>query len=379
MRADLPTTIILKTTDSCNAACRYCYEDNAAEGSPNTISLDVVEEVYRWAVASGLAKVQIVWHGGEPLIAGIPFFRQVFSLQKRYEKQGLEYLHSLQTNGVLVDDDWIELFRSFDIGVGLSLDGPAWIHDEQRPLTGGRPSHGRALSALERMTTAGLRVSLSAVVTRRSLGAAREIVSFFSALRADSVDFLPMAVLSPKLQGNSYLIRAAEFGRFISDVYMEWAKLGEDRISIRYIENMIRGVTGYHPTLCTFSGRCGAYISIDFDGSVYPCDSFMRAPELKLGNLQDQNLSALLAGRRYLTFRNDIARLSPACEICEILPICNGGCPSERYSGDGMFARRYPFCETRRHLARLIASDLDAAGADGLVRLPVFNSIRDTQ
>jgi uncharacterized protein len=379
MSADLPTTIIIKTTDSCNAACHYCYEENTADRYACTIPLTVVEEIYRWAVESGLSRVQMVWHGGEPLLAGVHFFKQVFSIQEKYKRPGLEYLHSLQTNGILVDDEWIELFRSCDVGVGLSLDGPAWLHDAQRPLTAGRPSHSHALNALERMANAGMRVSLSAVVTRRSLEAAREIVAFFSAQPADSVDFLPMTVLAPKLQSHACLISASEFSQFMGKVYNEWMQLDEERISIRYFENMIRGVTGCHPTLCSFSGRCGAYISIDYDGSLYPCDSFMRAPEFKIGNLHDKRLSELLAERKYLTFRSDIKQLPSSCKSCDILPACNGGCPSERYSGNGRFARQYPFCGTRRHLAGLIVADLDVVGAGGLVNLAVPIAMKSPQ
>ncbi|MCX6178596.1 MAG: radical SAM protein [Chlorobiales bacterium] len=371
MSADLPTTIVIKTTDSCNAACHYCYEENVVDGAVRTIPLDVVEEIYRWAAESGLAKVQLVWHGGEPLLTGISFFQQIFSIQAKYERPGLEYIHSLQTNGILVDDDWIELFRSCCIGVGVSIDGPAWLHDFQRPMSSGYPSHSRVISAIDRMTAAGLRVSLSAVVTQKSLGAEREIISFFSALRAESVDFLPMTVLASKLQGHAFLISATDFCQFMSEIYKEWARLGEERISIRYLENMIRGVTGCLPTLCTFSGRCGAYISIDFDGSLYPCDSFMRAQEFRMGNLRDNTLGTLLSTSRYHTFRADIAQLPHTCENCEIIQACNGGCPSERYSGDGKFMRRYPFCETRRHLARLIVTDLNAAGVSELVRIPM--------
>ncbi|MFZ4801772.1 MAG: radical SAM protein [Chlorobium sp.] len=370
MSADLPTTIVIKTTDSCNAACHYCYEENAVDGTVRTIPLDVVEEIYRWVAESGLAKVQLVWHGGEPLLAGICFFQQIFSIQAKYERAGLEYIHSLQTNGILVDDDWIKLFRYYRIGVGISLDGPAWLHDFQRPLSTGCPSHSRVISALDRMTAAGLRVSLSAVVTQKSLGAEREIISFFSALPAESVDFLPMTVLASKLQDHSFLISAIEFSQFICEIYKEWSRLDEERISIRYLENMIRGITGCHPSLCTFSGRCGAYISIDFDGSLYPCDSFMRAQEFRMGNLRDKTLNTLLSTSRYHTFRADIAQLPHTCENCEILQACNGGCPSERYSGDGKFMRLYPFCGTRRDLARLIAADLNAAGASELLRLP---------
>ena len=364
---DLPTTIIFKVTNSCNAKCTYCYEDNSPVAATALIPLHVIEKALAWAHRSGLAKVQFVWHGGEPLLAGRSFFQDVLAMQDKYARSTLEILHSIQTNGSLVDDSWISFFKTAGFGVGLSLDGPSWLHDAQRPLLSGKSSHTRAISALNKMTNGGLSVSISCVVTKRSIGIAGDLMRYMSNLPANSVDFLPMTVLADRLQGHDDLIAPNEFSDFMEAAFREWMSLPEDRIMVRYFENVIRGVCGANPTLCTFSGRCGAYISIDYDGSVYPCDSFMRTSTMKIGSLLDSTLDEVLAEPSYGELQKNLACMPDRCVSCPFTRACNGGCPAERYFRGGSFSSDYPFCEVRQRLAMKLLEYLSSYGADGLI------------
>lgn len=346
-----PSSIILKTTSGCNAACTYCYEENAFPGEKiEVIPLEVIEQIFDWAANIGLSKVQLVWHGNEPLLAGKKFFSEMFSLSDRYKSDDLEYMHSLQTNGIGVDDSWIELFKEHNIGIGLSLDGPAWLHDLQRQDCQGRPSHQKVEKSLYQMIDAGISVGLSCVITRNSLKAPREIIRYFNAFNVSLVDFLPMSIFSESLKNHPLLITPKEFADFMGEILDEWLYKLQDQIVVRYFENIIVGLSGGNPTLCKFSGRCGAYISVDYDGSVYPCDAFMGWKDLKMGNLRQESLGDILCREKYLRFREAVNKIPMACHGCKWVVICHGGCPAERYAKYGSFDSAYPLCIVRRQL-----------------------------
>jgi len=370
MKVPPPTTIIIKPTNACNAACVYCYEDNEAAAHQHIIPDLAVRRIFSWARESELAKVQLVWHGGEPLLAGRDFFARVIRAAERAARPGLEFMHSLQTNGTMVDARWCEFFLEHDFGVGISLDGPAAIHDGQRPLTAGRGSHSRAVRALFLMTSSGLKVSASCVVTRQSIQRAREIVRFFDTLPIGSVDFLPMSSLADHLNCHPLLVTPDEYTEFLREALDEWTSLERPGFDIRYFENLMRGLCGSSPSLCTFSGRCGDYVSVDHDGSVYPCDSFMRFPEFRLGSVLDEPLDAVLNRATYQQFRSDVGQAPENCASCSTWEICHGGCPFERYSRTGSLSGQYPFCGTRLAMAGEVGDLVRRLGAAELLRRP---------
>jgi uncharacterized protein len=339
-----------------------------APNKARSIPLEAIDAIACWVRDSGLRKIQFVWHGGEPLLAGQRFFDDVVRIQHVNHRDGLEYLNSVQTNGLLVDEHWTGLFRTGQFGIGLSLDGPAWVHDRQRRLPGGGLTHARVEESLRAMRAAGLSIGLSSVVTRHSLQDPRAILRYFDGLGVEMVDFLPMTTLSADLAEHPLLVTPKEFLRFMDEILDEWLALGDSRVMVRQFENIIAGICGNTPTLCTFSGRCGGHLSIDFDGSVYPCDAFMRYPEFRLGNVLENSLGDVLASSHYRDFRKCIMELPVSCGDCGIADACHGGCPFERYSrSEGHFHATYPFCETRQHLCRRITGMLEDFGGDALI------------
>jgi uncharacterized protein len=350
MNFTLPTTFIIKTTNGCNAKCIYCYEDNVCPTSARILSLEIIEKILYWSSRSGLSKVQIVWHGGEPLLAGQDYFSEMLSLASQYTGNAMEFSHSLQTNGLAIDASWIELFKQNRFGIGLSLDGPAWIHDAQRIGKNCTTFHSRVENALYHMIRSGLSVGLSCVVTRKSLHAPREIINYFNSLDANSIDFLPMSQLSETLHDNPLLITPQEFAVFMSEVLEEWLRNLRNQVVVRYFQNIIVGLSGRDSTLCNFSGRCGNYICVDYDGSVYPCDSFMMFKQMKMGDLKYDDLNSILTSTRYRQFRSSLAMLPLSCHSCKWFEICHGGCPAERLR-KGSFDSFYPFCTVRKQIS----------------------------
>lgn len=344
-RPQIFATLVKPVGSRCNLGCSYCYYlDKAAlyDNHESLMSDELLETYIRQYIEAVQAPVvTFCWHGGEPLIAGIAFFRRAMELQEKY-RGDKQVENTLQTNGILVDETWCTFFREHHFLVGLSLDGPQDIHDAYRRDRGGQPTFSRVLRAIRLMAAHGVDFNILCTVNARSAGRGAEVYQFLRSLTS-FIQFLPVLeyadtrgrIVPPGTEGSSptpHSITATQWGDFICSVWDEWVHADVGRIFVQLFDVTLGQWCGVPSTLCAFSETCGDGLVVEHNGDVYSCDHFVY-PEYRLGNIADTPLSDLHRQSAQFRFGADKYDALPRqCHACRWLFLCHGECPKHRFA-----------------------------------------------
>ncbi|MFW6286765.1 MAG: anaerobic sulfatase maturase, partial [Candidatus Sumerlaeota bacterium] len=328
--------LIKPASADCNLECKYCFYLKKAGLYPDTrvhrMSPEVQEELVRQLLRYGGPQPAFAYQGGEPTLMGLDYFQRSVDLQMHYGT-GQTVANSIQTNGILIDDKWAYFLAKYRFLVGLSLDGPADIHDRFRIDKGGRPTHARVLQAARTMDEFGVEFNILSVMTKHSAGRAREIYQYYRSLGCDWLQFIPAVEFDPETGVLAeWSPSGEEFGQFMCDIFDCWREDfvgGRPRVSVRLFDTLLAIHAGMSSPSCTFRQKCGIYVVVEHNGDVYSCDFFVE-PQWKLGNLMDNSLRTLLEGAKQREFANLKANLPDDCKVCEWLWMCHGGCTKDR-------------------------------------------------
>lgn len=333
----------------CNLACRYCYYRDKSDlygGVEPCMSASMLEKVIREGIAANdVNEVNFLWHGGEPLLAGKDFYRCVLSFQHRYAG-GKKINNSLQTNGLLLDEEWTEIFREGAFLIGISLDGPRDLHDSLRRERGDASTFDRVMAAIRLLQRADVPFNILTAVHRASQGRGREVYRFLKSVGGRYLQFLPVVeqiqsgnsrIASPECADSvraPWCVESIPFGQFLTDVFDDWVRQDVGRIFVGQFDATLAAWCGACPGTCIFAPTCGENPVIEHNGDVYPCDHFVY-PQWRLGNIGRQSLRALLCSPVQVRFGIDKrAALPPSCLLCRWRFACNGECPKHRFLFD---------------------------------------------
>ncbi len=352
------TTMVKPVGSLCNMRCKYCYYLDKAElyGGVEIAMDDRLLEQYIRANIEGNNSpvIAFAWHGGEPLLAGKDFFRKAVALQQKYAG-GKTVENSIQTNGLLVDDEWCAIFRDNNFLVGVSIDGPESIHDAHRVDVGGGPTFTRVMRGIERLYRNRVEYNTLTTVNVHSEGRGAEVYNF---LRGISVfmQFLPVAELlcdgrvqSPDNEGADiapWSVSAEGFGRFMCDIFDIWVKKDVGRRYVQLFDATLALKVGVQPSVCSLCETCGSGLTVEHNGDVYCCDHFVY-PEYKIGNIYSDRLADLAYCDRQFEFGVAKRALLPRqCRHCRYYKLCHGECPKHRFITDntGEYGKNY-LCE----------------------------------
>lgn len=348
---------------SCNLDCAYCFylekETLFPTRATRRMSPDILEAYTRNIIASTPAgmPVTFAWQGGEPTLLGIGFYERALELQLRHGA-GRQIENSFQTNGTLIDEDWARFLAENRFLVGLSLDGPAGIHDRFRRYRSGAPSHHLVMAALERLQRHGAAYNVLACVDHNSSHHPLKIYRF---LKAQGVEFIQFTPVVERLAGRSYAaagfdlegparaggededaapdaprlapfaVLPRDWGRFLTTVFDEWRRHDVGRMFVMNFEWSLAGLMGAPGVVCVHQKDCGRALIAEHDGDVYSCDHFAY-PEYRLGNLATQSIAAMVDSARQQAFgRAKSETLPDQCRSCRNLALCWGGCPKHRF------------------------------------------------
>lgn len=320
---------------ACNLACGYCYYLDSARlyERPHRFRMsDAMLERYvrQFIEASPGPLVHFVWHGGEPTLAGLGFYRRAVELQRRYLPEGWKCWNNLQTNGTLLDDAWCAFLAEEGFEVGVSLDGPAVLHDSHRRDSLGRGSHARVMAGLRRLLDHGVEPDLLCTVTAATAAEPLTVYRYLRDLGPSFLQFLP--VVSPVEGGgvSADSVSSEAYGRFLCAVFDEWLRRDLGRVMVQLFGECLRVWEGQGPLLCLMAESCGRVLVVEHDGAVYSCDHYVR-PEYRLGNLRSAHLGTLVDSEAQLRFGQAKREALPSqCRACPWLRACNGGCPKDR-------------------------------------------------
>ncbi len=322
----------------CNLRCSYCYylsvKDNYSGGKACRMSDEILEKyIIQHIEASTGSDISFSWHGGEPLLAGIEFFRKVALLQKKYHPEGKTILNGIQTNGTLIDTDWCRFLSGEKYFVGISLDGPGHLHNIHRLNINGKSSFNDVLKGYRLLQQSGVHTEILCVVSNDNVKYPLEVYDFYRQLKARYITFLPLVekeVGSPgKVTDAS--VRPDDFGEFLCRIFDKWVEHDIGRVKIQIFEEALRTAFNQDHTLCIFKRDCGGVPVVEHNGDFYSCDHFADNDHL-IGNISNISLSALLDSSRQRDFGRDKSLSLPEyCKRCEVLGMCNGECPKNRF------------------------------------------------
>jgi len=323
---------------ACNLACRYCYYlgkgASVPEAKPARLPEDLLEDYIAQHVAASPDEIiRFSWHGGEPTVLGVDYFRKIVEIQRRHRPAGRTIANGMQTNGTLLDDEWGRFLAAEGFSVGLSLDGPRELHDRYRLAPDGTSSFDSATRGYELLQRHGVPTDILCVVSAGNVRRPLDVYGFFREIGASYVTFLPLVVQKPDAPGgvSPDTVPSEAWGEFLCAVFDEWADRDIGRIKIQIVEEAARTAFGQEHSLCIFRPVCGDIPVLERNGDFYSCDHFVDEAH-RAGNIRETPLVDLLESPAQLTFGlAKLENLPRGCRACEVLLMCNGECPKNRF------------------------------------------------
>lgn len=293
--------------------------------------------------------ISIIWHGGEPLLQKLEFYKNIMDIQKKqkFEFPDFEIQNSIMTNGTLIDDNWINFFKQNNWHVGVSLDGPEHIHDKFRHDKNNIGSFRTVYNNIVKLQEAKVNIGILSVITKNTIESITplEFYSFMTSVN-NNFDLLPCWEAFEEEQTNDYVINPTSFLEFVKAIFDIWWEQDDPKIKIRLLNNLVQGAIEQIPHSCAFKGTCNRFLSFDADGSVYPCGKFAGIQELKMGNINTQSIFDII-NNDISTSYLEVANLKPQkCDNCKWFLFCHNGCTYDRYVGNGKFIELSPYCRT---------------------------------
>ncbi len=339
--------IVKVVGDFCNLRCRYCFYNTTDQLTRHVMSSELLEKFLVQYMELFTGRLIFIWHGGEPLLIGIPFFQKIVDLQNRQLKEGQIIQNTIQTNATLIDDSWAEFFKVHDFRVGVSLDGGKESHDHFRLNYGSGGSFDRVMQGIKILRQYGIEPGIIQTLTRDNVPRAKEDFDFFANILGAKGwgvnNYLDIAGVNKAMIGQT--ITNKELIQFLKTYIDLWLTQNDPNLRIREIENFISGVFKKRALNCTFNGSCAGFFCLEYDGRIYPCDRFSNRPELLLGNLSQQPLLDILNSSTRLKYSKDVNSIYPDCAVCEWQKACHNGCTIHRVGG---IHGKYYYCETRK-------------------------------
>mgnify|MGYP000880636602 FL=1 len=337
----LSSVLIKPAGPDCNLDCDYCfYLEKASlfEGSPrHRMSIDTLEETIKQVMQQSGAYVTFGWQGGEPTLMGLDFFKKVIEFQKKYG-DGKTIGNGLQTNGILIDNDWAKFLSEYNFLIGLSIDGPEDIHDHYRKTKSQKGSWKKVLSTSKRLLEHGVEVNALTVVNDYSVKYPEEIYNFHKSIGLTYQQYIPCVerdISDPSLLAK-YSVEPKQFGEFLCKLFDLWINDFNGEIpstSIRYFDSVFYNYVGMPAPECTLLSECGNYVVIEHTGDVYSCDFFVE-PSWHLGNLHENRIIDMLNSDRQNEFGKMKSTLPQKCKSCDYLKYCWGGCTKDRINSN---------------------------------------------
>ncbi|KHK03122.1 anaerobic sulfatase maturase [Desulfovibrio sp. TomC] len=374
------TVMVKPAGPDCNLTCSYCFyrtKRRLFKDPHPRMGRRVVERFIKsYLELHPGPDVPFAWQGGEPLLAGLPFFEQVVRLARRHTPAGKRACQAVQTNATLIDRDFARFFAQNAFLVGVSLDGPAACHDAYRRRAG-QPTHAEVMAGLTRLREHGVAYNILCAVHAANQEHPEDVYRFLrDAAGATFIQFIPI-VADGAGSLCSASVTPAAFGSFLSRVWDVWRREDVGRVYVGHFDAALAAHLGQSGAICAMARDCGRALVLEHDGSLYACDHFVDETNY-LGSLARQSLSELLASPVLAAFGAVKAATLPAlCRQCPDLFACGGGCPKDRLQVAPPGALTAPYlCQGFKGFFRHAGPEL-AAMADVIRRQPAFRRVTD--
>ena len=323
----------------CNLRCSYCYYLEKQHLYPERDSLRMADELLEEYIvqhieASPEPMIRFSWHGGEPTILGLDYFRKIIGLQQKHQPPEQQIVNGLQTNGTLLDEDWSRFLSAEGFMVGLSLDGPQELHDRFRKTKDQRSTFNQTLAGYKLLQKHNISCDILCVVNDFNVMYPLQVYRFFKHIGANYISFLPLVerLTDRDDSVSSRSVPAEAWGGFLCVIFDEWVSRDIGRIKVQIFEEAARTAFEQERSLCIFRPVCGDIPVIEHNGDFFSCDHFVDS-EHRLGNIKKTPLVELLESREQRAFgQAKWDALPQYCLECEVRAMCHGECPKNRFS-----------------------------------------------
>ena len=350
--------IVIKPVGSfCTLACDYCFyleKHSLYQGKASShrmtdkVMIKLIEDMFACSDAP-----TFVWHGGEPMLAGMNFFVKVVEAQKYYAR-GRPYANAIQTNGMLLNEDWTRFFKKENFLVGISLDGPENIHDIYRKTRKGRGTFNRVWKNAKMLLDKGVQVNLLSTVNNHSVNFPEKIYKFFKKNGFIFMQFIPIVETDPENPelAAPYSVNTDDYGIFLDKLFKNWVKDFDfkklkQKTSIRFFDSLLQVYIGMETAHCIFQKKCGNAITVEHNGDMFACD-YLVSEETLIANLNEISLGDAFNSHSLAAFGSRKANLDAECKKCKWLKLCYGGCLKDRIR-DPQDKGKNHFCQSYKY------------------------------
>jgi len=360
-----PFTLLIKPSGSdCNLDCKYCFYKRRPAISPATcgqglppaqvrglnsrqrMSEQVLEKLVKDYMQLRFSPAGFAWQGGEPTLMGLDFYKKVVELQKKYGASGQEVGNCLQTNAILLNDEWCRFLHDSKFLVGISIDGPKELHDYYRLDHSGHGTFDKVMRAIEKCKEHKVEFNTLTLLNDKNVEHPDEIFDFFIENGIKYLQFIPCVETDPEtFQIKDFSATPQQLGEFWCRIFDRWYEYGPKNLSIRDFDSILSYCLMGKHTICTFDKQCSQYIVVEYTGDAFCCDFFVE-PKWRLGNIFETPIEKLATSIKKRAFARVKQNLCNKCLICRHLALCRGGCMKDRapFDKEG-FGRESYFCE----------------------------------
>lgn len=329
----------------CNLGCSYCYYlDKFKSDERSVLPLDLLEKTIKeYIEINDNEQIVFDWHGGEPLLLGLDYFKKIVDFQKRY--RGNKHIYNtIQTNATLLNSDFALFFKENNFLVGVSIDGPQDVHDKFRRDKGDNPTFMKVMRGIELLHRYAVDFNTLTTISKAGEGRGLDVYMFMKNIGSRYMQFMPVFeyvdsinnnIVSPSDRNASlakWSVNPMGYGKFMCDIFDYWVKNDVGSYFVNLFDSTLANYCGLTPGTCVYSETCGANAVMEHNGDIYPCDHFVY-PQYKLGNVKEMSLEEIVSSEKNTGFGINKRNLLPnKCIRCKYYFACHGECPKHRFS-----------------------------------------------
>jgi uncharacterized protein len=327
--------LIKPVSADCNLRCEYCfYIDHLenVEKKPRMSNSTLESMIASYMRTDQNNQYAFGWQGGEPTLLGLEFWKKVVQLQAKYAPPRAVISNGLQTNGTLITDDLAKLFAEYKFLLGVSLDGPPNLHDHYRKTLGNTATHNLVMRGIDHLKKRNVEFNILTLVNNKNVKRPKEVYQYLKDNGFYYHQYIPCVEFNENGALRPYSITGDEWGAFLCEIFDTWIKKDTTKISIRVFDSILNYLVYGNYSVCYMGNNCCQYFVVEYDGSVYPCDFFVR-DELLLGNVNTTSWDEFIKSEKFHNFGSLKTKWNKACDICPFIDFCNGDCQKFRFKG----------------------------------------------